>query len=106
MARRKIEIAEYESAHKHFVKTIAGELPQRGLKKLLAKVRGDGAFSRRVSKRLYGQYLAAGGEAGDWQAWIKYLLENLPAIIAALMAIFGSLLLAVVMLLGMSPAIV
>ena len=89
MAKRKIAAAEYDAAHKQFMAMLAAELPSRGLKRLLAKARGEGAFARRISRRFYGQYLAAGGKAGDWQAFAKWLLENLPAIIAALMVIFA-----------------
>lgn len=89
MAKRKIEIAEYESAHKQFLKAINPELTKQGLGRLRSKVRGDGAFSRKVSKKFYAKFLAEGGKALDWQAFAKWLLENLPAIIAALMAIFA-----------------
>lgn len=89
MAKIRLTVADHEAAHSQFLKAVNPELTKQGLGRLRSRIKGDGAFTRRVSHRLYAKFVAEGGKVGDWQAWVKYLLENLPAIIAALMAIFA-----------------
>lgn len=90
MAKKaKITAAEHDAAHKTFMATVGAELPGRGLARLRTAIRKDGAFTRRVCRRYYAKYLDEGGKAGDWKEFAQWLLENLPAIIAALMAIFA-----------------
>lgn len=85
----RLTVADHEAAHTQFLKALNPKLTEQGLGRLRSKLKGDGALTRRVSRRFYAKFVADGGKVGDWQAFLKYLLENLPAIIAALMAIFG-----------------
>jgi hypothetical protein len=74
--------------HKKFTEFLAGELPPRGLKRALSRFRGEGVRGKRMAKKWYGKFLDGGGKEGDWQSFFKFLLENLPAIIAMIMALF------------------
>jgi hypothetical protein len=94
MAKVKITAAEAEEAHKHFMATMKAELPARGLAKANTRLRREGPFAKRLSKKWYGRFLEAGGRAGDWKAFAEWLLENLPKIIAMIMALFPALVFA------------
>lgn len=59
-----------------------------GTGKLKAGFRQSGLFRREFAEQQYRKYLKAGGKPGDWESFLKWLIENLPAIIAALMVLF------------------
>lgn len=42
-----------------------------------------------VAKRQYAKYLADGGDPSNWQAFLDWLVKNLPTIIAMIMALFA-----------------
>ena len=54
-----------------------------------AVLESHSGMATRIAKRQFARYLKAGGDGADWQAFLKWLIENLPAIIAAIMALFG-----------------
>lgn len=89
MAKKRITASVYAQAHKAFAATLTPQMAGGATGKAWGKFRGNGPIARWVSARQYDKYLAAGGTAGDWKEFAKWLLENLPAIIAAIMAIFA-----------------
>lgn len=52
------------------------------------KEKRNGKFRERLAEKQYRKFLAGGGKAGDWQSFLDWLIENLPKIIAMIMALF------------------
>ena len=84
----KITAAMADEAHKQFMAFVKGELPKLGLNKAHSRLRGNGPFARRLSKRMYKKFLDDGGTVGDWTSFLTWLKENLPQIIALTMSLF------------------
>jgi hypothetical protein len=84
MAKKKpsVSAADVSQAHKMLLKSVAGT------GRLASKLRGDREFGRRLAERQYRKFLAEGGKAGDWMAFLDWLMENLPKIIALIMTLF------------------
>jgi hypothetical protein len=86
---KKIAASELKQAHATFMKAVGGTFTAMEQGGVFGRFKREGIIGRRLSQRYYERYLSAGGEAGNWQEFAKWLLENLPAIIAAIMALFA-----------------
>jgi len=86
MAKKKISAKEYAEAHDQLVTALGNEFASKG--KVLGRLLEGGPIAKRLSRRAYDDYLAAGGKAGDWKAFAQWLLENLPKILALLLPLF------------------
>ena len=76
---------DYTAAHTHFMQAVAGELPARGMGKLLTRLRRDGAFARLAARRTYRKFIEAGGDVGDWPAFVAWIKENWSVVLQILM---------------------
>lgn len=105
---KKLSIAKDElaEAEKHLSAFVAKEVDTLGDESRRAarrfRQKNNGPLRQRMTKRFYPRYLAEGGKPRDWEAFWKYLLENLPKLIAMLVSLFGgaaSVLIAIALLL-------
>lgn len=81
----KISSADIDKA----VECLGTTYAKCGAKMAAGWKRSGSFFQRKVAKLMYSRFLRSGGAAGDWPAFLQWLLENLPAIIQAIMAIFA-----------------
>jgi hypothetical protein len=58
-------------------------------RKALAHLEKESRLLRLIAKRQFAKYIKAGGDGGNWQAFLDWLVKNLPAIIAMIMALFA-----------------
>lgn len=58
-------------------------------KKCLASLEKHPHVLAFVAKRQFAKYTKDGGDASNWQAFLDWLVKNLPTIIAMIMALFA-----------------
>lgn len=88
MAKR-ITNAEAKAAHGVLLKLLETELPSKGRRGLLAKIRARGAAGERMAGRLFAQYQAEGGEEGTGKPFLEWLKANWPTILSLLLSLFA-----------------
>jgi hypothetical protein len=105
---RKAVDADYDAALIAFTATVSGKLHSMGAQKAAGRFlsKAKAAMRRSRSRHWFDKYLAAGGDPGDMQTFIQYLIDHMDEIIAMiskLIALFTTALLLAMYIASLLP---